>query len=104
MQASVQRQVQPDENPSPARKSKKRNTLKYCRNSKGDHTPEWIDKGTWWEGFTRGNGEVVPRRWWATWVLACTKCHKHLGAQYGRGGPRVRTFPGSEKFVSGPPS
>jgi hypothetical protein len=90
-----------DELPPPARKSRKKNTRRWCRGKEGvPHKPAWIDKGRWWH-----YRDFAPR-YHSEWQLVCTECGKQLGYYYRWGRPPhvvIHKFPGWEQFKDGPP-
>lgn len=92
------RELQDEVPPSP-RRSRRRNTLKWCRGKEGTpHEPAWVDRGRWWH-------HLGKRRWVASWRLRCTKCGKELGriSWWRREDPiRIRHFPGWERYLAVP--
>jgi hypothetical protein len=94
--ATVQERRAEEPRESAARRGRK-NTLKWCFGREGSqHLPRWVDLGR----ENEWNGD-----WLSRWVLRCETCKKYLGEVHTWRFPSVvvRSFPGNEKFKSGPP-
>lgn len=95
-----QRELQDEVLPR-SRKSRRKNTRRWCRGKEGvSHKPAWIDKGWWW------HYKSFPPRYHSEWKLCCTECGKELGwySTWSRPPrPIIHKFPGWEQFKDGPP-